>query len=97
MITFQNCYLSLVSVDERRGGSHHGAAAWPGQRRDQRFRNTFGSLFQDLPESLQVIHQGPVNALLRPVWLQQAAEDGHVKVRGVARLLGQGGWQTTGG
>ncbi len=90
-------YLSLVGVDQGRRCSHHGAAARPWQRRDQGFRGAFGSLLQDLPQPLQVVHQGPVHALLRPVWLQQAAQHCHVKVSGITRSLGQGGWQAGGG
>ncbi|TNN46270.1 hypothetical protein EYF80_043508 [Liparis tanakae] len=51
----------------------------------------------DLPQALPVVHQGPVHALLRPVWLQQAAQHRHVEVGGVARSLGQGGRQAGGG
>lgn len=87
-------YLSLVRVDQRRGGGHHGAAAWSRQRRDQRLGDPFGPLFQDLPQTLQVVHQGPVDAFLGPVRLQQAAQHRHVKVGGVACPLGQGGGQT---
>lgn len=90
----QRSNLSLVSVDQGRRGSHHGAAPRPGQWRNQGFRHTLGPLLQDLPQSLQVVHQGPVNALLCPVRLQQAPQDGHVKVGGIARSLGQRCWQT---
>lgn len=90
-------HLSLVRVDQRWRGGHHGAAAWTRQRRDQRFGDAFRPLLQDLPQALQVEHQGPVDALLRPVRLQQAAQHRHVEVGGVASSLGEGGRQAGGG
>lgn len=94
---FPPVYLRLVGVDQRGRRGHHGAAARARQGRDQGLRGALGSLLQDLPQALQVEHQGPVHALLRPVRLQQAAQHGHVEVGGVARPLGQGRWQPGGG
>lgn len=92
-----SCYLGLVSVDQRGGCGHHGAAAWTWERRDQGLRVAFRPLLQDLPQALKVVHQGPVHALLRPVRLQQAAQHRHVKVSGIARSLGQRHGQAGGG
>lgn len=85
--------LSLVGVDQGGCRSHHGAAAWPWQRRNQGLWGTFRPLLQDLPEALQVVHQGPMHALLRPVRLQQTAQHSHIKISGVTRPLGQRCWQ----
>lgn len=83
-------YLRLVGVHQGGGGCHHGAAAWAGEGHGQRFGGALRLLLQDLAEALQVKHQSPVHALLRPMGLEQASQNRHVKVGPVPGALCQG-------
>lgn len=80
-------YLGFVCVHQRGGCCHHGAAPGSGQEGNIWLWGLFWLLFQHVSQSLQIVHQGPLSAFFRPVWLEQAAKNSNIKVGGIARPL----------
>lgn len=80
-------YLGFVGIHQRGSSCHHRATPGSGQERNIWLWGLFWLLFQHVSQPLQIVHQRPLRAFLRPVGLQQAAENSNIKVGGIAGPL----------
>lgn len=78
----------VLCVFTSEGCCHHAwSCSWVWAGGEYLALGAFWLLFQHVSQSLQIVHQGPLSAFFRPVWLEQAAKNSNIKVGGIARPL----------